>query len=111
MKRLVENNPSIWLVDAVDLIGIQKINSLPACDPMRQIGRICVAMGMGRVRLMSVCVMIRGIETIGCMVSCNGFDIVPFVTGIYASKSFSSDELDLESVYSSIGNHNDKIYH
>lgn len=108
MKMLTERR-SIWLIDSVDLIGIQKLNKLPSIDPLLQVGKICVAMGMAKIRLRSCKIMIGGVEMIGCMVSCKGFDIVPFVTGIYPDRDLSNEELDLESTYR-IGTKDDTTY-
>ena len=110
--NLIEDKQSIWLIDSVDRIGIQKINQLPSIDPLLQVGKICVAMGMDKIRFRSARITIRGIEMIGCMVSCNGYDIVPFVSGIYPDRDLSKGEFDLESVYSSFGDDDDdKTYH
>ena len=110
MKNLFDSMESIWLIDVIDYVGIQKINRLPDCESLRQVGRMCIAMGMDKIQMKPACVTIGGIQVNGCVITCKGFDIVPFVTGIYPDKELSSTELDLESVYSKIGNNDDETY-
>ena len=85
---------TIWLVDAIDLIGVQKLNLLPSYDPLRQISKLCLAMGMNKIRLKYVAVKIRGRDVSGCLVFCRGFDVVPFVSGVY-SETLITEEFEL----------------
>jgi len=99
MKNLFDRKVSIWLIDAIDLVAIQKLNVLPHIDPMRQVGRMCVAMGMGKIRLIPSTIHIGGMDMMGCMILSNGFDIVPFIAGVYPDKSLSEKDFDLSSIY------------
>jgi hypothetical protein len=109
--QILANSNTIYLIDSIDLVAIQKINSLPSIEPLQQVGKICVAMGMGKISLCSTSVTIRGVERIGCMFRCKGYDVVPFVTGIYPDKELSSEEFDLDAIYSNIGKKDDTTYH
>lgn len=110
MKNLFDSRESIWLIDVIDYVAIQKINRIPDCKSLIQVGRMCIAMGMDKIKMKQACVTIGGIQVDGCVMTCKGFDIVPFVTGIYPDKELSSTELDIGSVYSKIGNNDDETY-
>ena len=100
MKKIIKNNPtSLWLIDAADRVGVQKINRLPDTEPLHQIGKLAVAMGMGKIQLKPATAYIGKIDLTGCMVSCKGFDIVPFVSGIYPDDTLQDAEFDLGSPY------------
>jgi len=99
MKILREVSQSIWLIDAVDKVGIQKINIIPNIDPLQQVGKICTALGMQKIRLEATSIAIGSIDIIGCMVSCAGYDIVPFVSGVFPDEKLSKSEFDLSERY------------
>ncbi len=71
----------IWLVDRIDYIAIQELSSLNI-HPLHQLAKLCVSMGMDYIELKPAEIMIRGVFQIGCIIHCEGFDIVPFMNGM-----------------------------
>ena len=85
---------------AVQLIKPLQINSF------HQFAKICVSMGMDVIKLQVVEVFINGTYRMGCIVACDGFEVVPFLDGLYPDESLQDVEFDLNAIRRS---HNTEI--
>ena len=111
MMNMLDKRESLWLIDRVGMIGIQKIDKIPDIPPLIQLGKICVAMGMTKIKFRNMVVCIRGIDIEGCCVTSEGYDIVPFLSGLQPTDDLVDTEIELvASKYKNVGYGDDDSY-